>query len=212
MGTIIEGDRSSIAVYPLSQGEKVHYEWRSDFLVRFVITTDPFQPLAESVNMTGLDGNGTFVSPADATYYVQVTFLEIPPGIEAQIHYITYRITGLSELMPVILASPTVALVGLLTWNWKKGRTRMEVDCERGSSGFWHFFVTDYKNWIAVVVGAVLLVCGATLSSINHLDYDYLVEWLNLLGRGGVLWGSVFGIWLSHNSYKARKLETMSLP
>lgn len=221
MGTTSEQSRMAFASYGLSQGEKVHYEWESNSNVTFVITTDPLHPqLAEFVNMTGLSGKGSFVSPAKATYYLQVIFLEIPPNSEASISYSTYRMTGFSELIingkPVVLAILSMALAGQLTLGWKKRRTRIETEGRRGSSSFWDFFVADYKNWIAVVIGCVLLVSDSILISIgtNDLNHNYLIDWLGYLGGGVLFWGLVLGLYLSYGNYlqdyKVRKSQARS--
>jgi len=206
----------TIAAYHLPQGEKVHYEWKSNCLVRFVMTADPEQPqLAEFVNVTGLSGKGSFVSPANAIYYLRATVLEVPPGSEARISFMVYRMTEFSESMivlkPVILGGLAVALAGLLFWDSKE-KKGSKTEGTRESSTFWHFFVADYKNWIAVVVGAFLLVSESILSSIstNHLDQRSLIDWINLLGGGLLSWGLFFGLLLSYSAYKSRKLEARS--
>jgi len=208
----------TIALYHLPQGEKVHYEWKSNCLFRFVITADPFHPqLAEFVNLTGLRGEGTFVSPANANYYLRVAPLEVPPGSEAGISFIVYRTTEFSESMivlkPVILGSLAAALAGLLFWDSRERRTGIQKEGTRESLTFWQFFVTDYKNWIAVVVGAFLLVSESVLNSIgsNHLDQHALIDWINLLGGGFLAWGLFFGL-LSYSGYKSRKSEAKSRP
>lgn len=213
MGTTSEGLRAAFASYELSQGEKIHYEWESNSLVRFVITADPYHPqLAEFVNITGLSAEGSFVSPANAQYFLQATFLEASSGFEARIDYTTFRMTQFSESMivakPFVLTGLAIAVAGVLSWNWKERKASSDTSGERESLTFWHFFVADYKNWIAVVIGAVLLVVASALGWIDtsHLDDDYLIDWTNFLGRGFLFWGLVFGLWLSYNSYKVLKM------
>jgi hypothetical protein len=212
MGTTSEGLRAAIAVFDLSQGEKIHYEWESNYLVRFVITTDPYHPhLAEYVNFTSTQGEGLFVSPLSSKYYAQVTFIEIPASSEARVDYVIYAVTEFSESIvigkPLILGALTASLAGLLLWNWSNSKVKIEADVRRDSWTFWRFFVVDYKNWIAVVVGAVMLTFYSIISMAdsNHLDQYYLVEMLSNIGIAFVVWGLIFGLWISRSNYKARK-------
>lgn len=75
--TDVEDLPFTVVSYELSEGDRIYYEWESSSLFRFVITSDPANPqLAEFVNISGLSAEGSFVSPGDAKYYLQVTPLE----------------------------------------------------------------------------------------------------------------------------------------
>lgn len=212
MGTITEGLRVAVAAYDLSQGEKIHYEWESNYLVRFVITTEPYNPhLAEFVNYTGTEGEGSFTSPLNAKYYAQVTFIEVPAGSESKVNYASHSVTPFSESMvigkPLILGALTAFLAGLLLWNWSSNKLKIKADLRRDSRTFWRLFVASYKNWIAVVIGAVILTFYSILSTADSdlLDQNYLVNMLSYVGSGLVAYGLFFGLWISHSNYKARK-------
>jgi hypothetical protein len=212
MGTTSEGLRVAIASYDLSQGEKIHYEWDSNYLVRFVITTDPYHlQLSEFVNFTGTEGEGSFISPSSAKYYAQVTFVEVPAGSEARIDYEIHLVTAFSESMvrgkPLILGAMTAFLAGLLLWHRNNSRVKNEADVSGVSWTFWRFFAADYKNWIAIVVGAAMLTFYSVLAlaNSNHLDQSYSIEMLSYVGTGLVAWGLIFGLWISHSNYKASR-------
>ena len=209
MGSI-EEFRAALASYNLSEGEKMHYEWESNYPVRIVITTDPSHPqLAEYLNVTGTGGGGEFVSPTSSKYYLQVTFVDIPIGSEARIDYAIYKVTAFSESMaigePLILGGLTVSLAGLLLWSWRLAR----ADVRRAPWSFWQFFSADYRNWIAIVAGAAILTFQSVqaLADANHLDQNTPFEMLGSIGGVVLVWGLIFGLWISHSNYKASRRQ-----
>jgi len=206
MGTLVEEPHWAIASYNLSAGEKIHYEWQSNYPVRIVITTNPSHPqLAEFLNVTDTQGGGEFISPASSKYYLQVTFVDIPSGSEGRIDYAVYMVTSdkLITAKPFILGALTASLAGLLLWN----RRESEADMRGAHWAFWQFFAADYKNWIAIVVGAAVLTLQSVLvlTDSNQLDKDTLSGMLTFVGAGLVAWGLIFGLWISHSGYKSSR-------
>lgn len=213
MGTTVD-IRTALASYELGDGDTIWYEYEASTPCWFIITTDPFEPeIGEKLNLSGTRNGGSFDCQTAGRYILQVKFLEIPPEGIATIEYESYALDDSSKVVmaakPLCLIVTTVALAFVVLNTRRRALETHSNEKTVTQESYWQHFASKTGNWIAVVVGAVMLVAVTIIDLANPTAtlMELALFWTLFIGRNMVILGLILGLIITWGEYKTRAYE-----
>ena len=199
-GTTVVNNKASLAGFDLDAGDSIYYEYEASNLCWFIITTDWFNPeIGEKLNISGTQNSGLFKCPVAGRYILQVLFLEVPEAGWATIDYEFYTLDDSSRMIliakPILLTVLTVVLTSMVSIAGRRARTTYMHGKNGTTRSYWQYFASRISNWIAIVVGASMLVAASIVDLANLTSAIPGFIGSRLFGIGGSL--LVLGLILS---------------